>query len=99
MWFCTGLASAKLTLLSWLGATRGAPQRQCLFLSDLHGYIMQVYLGTRCSIVTSATDAAQSAMSLMIRRMPSECRERLTIVGHKPSIADEQATSSYFSGS
>src|ERR1700741_4304016 len=53
MWCCTGLASSKLTFLSRLGATRGAPHRQRLFVSDFHGYRIHVQLGTRCSIVTS----------------------------------------------
>ena len=53
MWLCTGLASSKLTLLSRLGATRGTTNRQGLFLSDFHGYIMHVYFGTSCSIVTT----------------------------------------------
>jgi hypothetical protein len=56
MGFGTRLSGAKLTFLSRLGATCGAPHRQCLFLSDFHGCIMQRCRQQKWSILTSLFD-------------------------------------------
>lgn len=55
MGVCARLASAKFTLLSRLSATSGARHRQCLFLGDFHGYMMQRSRRKEWSILTSAT--------------------------------------------
>ncbi len=54
MGFGARLPGTKLTLLSPLGTTSGAPHRQCLFLGDSHGYTMRVYSAARWSILNSA---------------------------------------------
>jgi hypothetical protein len=48
------LPGAKLTLLSWLSATSGAPHRHCLLLGDLHGYMMRVCWAASWSLLTSS---------------------------------------------
>jgi hypothetical protein len=52
MGFGARLSGTKFTLLSGLGATSWAPNRQGLFLGDSHGYIMRVYSMARWSILT-----------------------------------------------
>ena len=37
-------AGAKLTFLSWLSPTSGAPPLEYLLLGDFHGYIVRVLL-------------------------------------------------------
>jgi hypothetical protein len=54
MGFGARLPGTKLTFLSRLSATSGAPHRQCLFLGDFHDFIMRVYSAVRWSILTSA---------------------------------------------
>jgi len=58
MGFGPGLPGTKLTLLSRLSATSGAPNSQSLFLGDFHGYMMHVYLAGIWSILTSASTPA-----------------------------------------
>jgi len=53
MRFRAGQTGAKLTLLSWLGATSGTTNFQGLFRFGFHGYIMQRRWARRCSIVTN----------------------------------------------
>jgi len=43
MGFGARLPGTKLTFLSRLSATSGAPHRQCLFFGDSHAFIMRVY--------------------------------------------------------
>jgi hypothetical protein len=47
MGFGARLPGTKLTFLSRLGATSGAPHRQCLFLGDLHGLHNARLLGSK----------------------------------------------------
>jgi hypothetical protein len=56
----TGQSRAQFTLLSWLSSTGGATNRQGLFQLCFHGHIMYRESTTRWSIVTSATEPAQS---------------------------------------
>jgi len=49
-----GEAGAKLTLLSWSGATSGATNGQGLLLFGFHGYIMRRCVAPVWSILTSA---------------------------------------------
>jgi hypothetical protein len=51
-----GLAGAKLTLLSALGATSGATNIQGGFLLGFHNYMMHRCAATNWSIVTSAAN-------------------------------------------
>jgi hypothetical protein len=46
------LAGAKLALLSWLSSASGTPNRQDLFLGDLHGCIMRFFSAGGWSILT-----------------------------------------------
>jgi len=48
------LPGTKLTSLSRLSPTSGAPHGHCLFFGDLHDCIMRVYPAARWSILTSA---------------------------------------------
>jgi hypothetical protein len=47
MGFGARLPGTKLTFLSRLSATSGAPHRQCLFFGDSHAFIMRVFLGSK----------------------------------------------------
>jgi len=47
MGFGARLPGTKLTFLSRLSATSGAPHRQCLFFGDSHAFIMRVYSGSK----------------------------------------------------
>lgn len=52
-----GLAGTKLTLLPNLSATSGTSNRQRLFLSDFHGYMMRAYFVASWSILTSTRNS------------------------------------------
>jgi hypothetical protein len=52
MRFCAGQARAEFTLFSWFRATSGAPNRERVFLFDLHGYTMHGCVPRKWSIVT-----------------------------------------------
>jgi hypothetical protein len=74
MRICAGLASAKLTLLSRLGATNGATNSQGLFLLGFHGYMMHRCSATGWSIVTSTLTSECSPGGKLQTRISPCCR-------------------------
>jgi hypothetical protein len=55
MGFGARLAGTQFTFLSTLGATRGAPHAQRLFLGNFHRYTMRVSARQRWSVLTNAS--------------------------------------------